>query len=546
MKRRLLTRIFAVGMAVMMLALAGCGGTDTSTSTTSTETTGKVIRMTTAFADPIDPACAMDSASCQVVVNLYDSLVYPDLDGTILNGVAADYSVSDDGMVYTFTLKDNVKFHDGSVMTAQDVVFSYERMVTIGQGYAYLFQNHVADVQAPDDQTVVITLTEPFAPFLSMLCRLYIVNEEQVMANLGSGNYGDMGDYGMTYLAQNDAGSGAYSCTSYTVNDRVVMTRFADYHGTFADNAPDAVEIINGTEAATVRTMMANGQLEISDQWQTHEAYEALGQLDGVKLGTYGAGQILYLMVNTKAAPLDDVHVRKALAYMIDYDQVCTSLFPGYLPVNNYVGDNLTGGDVSVEKYSYNMEKAKEELEASQYADQLLSGEMPITVAWVSEVPDEEKLALLLQASAAQLGVKVEISKVAWATQVQNTASVDSTPATSVCFMSPDYGEAGAMLYQRLHSDTAGTWQQTEWLQNTQLDGKIDTALKTMDDTARFALYDEIQSEALTEVYGIAVAEQGEQRAYADYIYFPAMEKGIASTTLGYNFLFKDFQVLDH
>lgn len=546
MKRRLLTRIFAVGMAVMMLALAGCGGTDTSTSTTSTETTGKVIRMTTAFADPIDPACAMDSASCQVVVNLYDSLVYPDLDGTILNGVAADYSVSDDGMVYTFTLKDNVKFHDGSVMTAQDVVFSYERMVTIGQGYAYLFQNHVADVQAPDDQTVVITLTEPFAPFLSMLCRLYIVNEEQVMANLGSGNYGDMGDYGMTYLAQNDAGSGAYSCTSYTVNDRVVMTRFADYHGTFAENAPDAVEIINGTEAATVRTMMANGQLEISDQWQTHEAYEALGQLDGVKLGTYGAGQILYLMVNTQAAPLDDVHVRKALAYMIDYDQVCTSLFPGYLPVNNYVGDNLTGGDVSVEKYSYNMEKAKEELEASQYADQLLSGEMPITVAWVSEVPDEEKLALLLQASAAQLGVKVEISKVAWATQVQNTASVDSTPATSVCFMSPDYGEAGAMLYQRLHSDTAGTWQQTEWLQNTQLDGKIDTALKTMDDTTRFALYDEIQSEALTEVYGIAVAEQGEQRAYADYIYFPAMEKGIASTTLGYNFLFKDFQVLDH
>ena len=546
MKRRLLTRIFAAAMAVMMLALAGCGGTDTSTATTSTETTGKVIRMTTAFADPIDPACAMDSASCQVVVNLYDSLVYPDLDGTILNGVAADYTVSDDGMVYTFTLKDNVKFHDGSLMTAQDVVFSYDRMVTIGQGYAYLFQNHVADVQAPDDKTVVITLSEPFAPFLSMLCRLYIVNEDQIMANLGTGDYGDLGDYGMAYLAQNDAGSGAYSCTSYTVNDRVVMTRFADYYGTFAENAPDTVEIINGTEAATVRTMMANGQLEISDQWQTHESYEALGQLDGVKVGTYGAGQILYLMVNTKAAPLDDVHVRRALAYMIDYDQVCTSLFPGYLPVNNYVGDSLTGGDVSVEKYGYNMEKAKEELEASQYADQLLSGEMPITVAWVSEVPDEEKLALLLQASAAQLGVKVEISKVAWATQVQNTASVDSTPTTSVCFMSPDYGEAGAMLYQRLHSDTAGTWQQTEWLQDPELDNKIDTALKTMDDTARFALYDEIQSEALTEVYGIPVAEQGEQRAYVDYIYFPAMEKGIASTTLGYNFLFKDFQVLDH
>ena len=61
------------------------------------------------------------------------------------------------------------------------------------------------------------------------------------------------------------------------MNERIVMTKFADYHGTFAENAPDTVEIINGTEAATVRTMMANGELEISDQWQTYDAYQSLG-----------------------------------------------------------------------------------------------------------------------------------------------------------------------------------------------------------------------------------------------------------------------------
>ena len=547
MKKSLLTRIFAGAMAVMMLALAGCGssGDDTSQQT-GTASSGKVIRMTTAFADPFDPACVMDSASCEVVVNLYDSLVYPDLDGTILNGVAEDYTISDDGTVYTFTLKDGVKFHDGSDLTAQDVAFSYERFTTIGQGYAYLFQSHVDKVEATDDSTVTITLTEPFAPFLSLLCRLYIVNEDLVRANLGTGTYGDMGDYGMAYLAEHDAGSGAYACTSYTINDRIVMEKFDQYHGTFAENAPETVEIINGTEAATVRTMMANGELEISDQWQTYEAYQALSQIDGIKLDTFGSGQILYLMLNTQNAPLDDVHVRRALAYMIDYEQVYTNLFPGYLPVNNYVGDGLTGSDVSTEKYGYDLDKAKEELEASQYADELLSGQMSIEVAWVSEVPDEEKLALLLQSSAAQLGVNVEISKVAWATQVQNTASVETTPNISVCYMAPDTIEAGSLLYQRLHSDTAGTWQQTEWLQNADLDAKINTALATVDDTARYALYDEIQSEALDQVYGIAVTEQGQSRAYADYIKFPVVERGVASTTLGYNFLFKDFQVLDH
>jgi len=548
MKRKMLSRILAAAMAVLMLALSGCGGSGSSggsSTPAAPQAEDGVLRMTAAFADPIDPACTMDSASLQMIVNMYDSLVYPDLDGSILKGAAEDYTISEDGLVYTFTLKENMKFHDGSVVTAQDVVFSYNRMATLGQGYAYLFQGTVASVEAPDEKTVVITLTKPFAPFLSLLCRLYIVNEEVVMANLADGSYGEFGDYGVAYLSENDAGSGAYVCTGFTVNDRIVIEKFDEYHGTFAEGAPEVMELINGTEAATVRTMMANGELEVSDQWQTYEAYQALGQLDGIELGAYGAGQILYLMMNTQRAPMDDVHVRRAMAYLIDYDQVVNTLFPGYLPVTNYAGDNLAGSEISVDKHSFNMDKALEEFKASKYADQLLSGEMAIEVAWVSEVPDEEKLALLIQAAAAQLGVKVEVVKVAWATHVQNTASVESTPHSSVCFMSPNYGEAGAMLYQRLHSDTAGTWEQTEWIQDAELDALIDTALNTIDEAERFALYDQIQQIALDQVYGIAVAEQGEIRAYVDNIRMPMVERGMACTTLGYNFLMKDYQMLD-
>ena len=550
MKKSLMSRILAAAMAVLMLALTGCGGSSSSGSGSGSAPATPpaedgVLRMTAAFADPIDPACTMDSASLQMIVNMYDSLVYPDLDGSILKGAAEDYNISGDGLVYTFTLKENMKFHDGSIVTAQDVVFSYNRMATIGQGYAYLFNGIVDTVEAPDEKTVVFTLTKPFAPFLSLLCRVYIVNEEVVMANLASGSYGEFGDYGVAYLSEHDAGSGAYVCTNFSVNDRIVIEKFDEYHGTFAENAPKVMELINGTEAATVRTMMANGQLEVSDQWQTYEAYQALDQLDGIELGGYGAGQILYLMMNTQRAPMDDVHVRRALAYLIDYDQVTNVLFPGYKPVTTYSGDSLAGSAISIEKHSFNMDKALEEFKASKYADQLLNGEMAIEVAWVSEVPDEEKLALLIQACAAQLGVKVEVVKVAWATHVQNTASVESTPHTSVCFMSPNYGEAGAMLYQRLHSDTAGTWEQTEWIQDPELDALIDKALSTIDDAERFALYDQIQQIALDQVYGIAVSEQGEIRAYVDNIRMPMVERDIACTTLGYNFLMKDYQMLD-
>lgn len=550
MNKKMLNRVLTVALAIMMLALAlaGCGAPSDSGTTAppaDTAANGRVIRMTTAFGDTFDPASSMDSASCEVIVNLYDSLVYPDLDGTILNGVAADYTISEDGLVYTFTLKDGVKFHDGSDMTAQDVEFSYNRMITIGQGYTYLFQGHIESVKATDDKTVVITLTETFAPILNILCRLYIVNEDVVMANIADGDYGEFGDYGTAYLATNDAGSGAYYCESYIINDRITMKQFDQYHGTFAEKAPETVIIINGTEAATVRTMMANGELEISDQWQTFESYKALGELENIETVTYGAGQMVYLMMNTRVAPMDDVHVRKAIAYLIDYEQVYTTLFPGYLPTENYVGARLAGSDVSTEKIGYNMDKALEEIKASKYADALLNGEMAINVAWVSEVPDEEKLALLIQASASQIGLKVEVNKVAWATQVQNTASMETTPHCNVCYVSPDYGEAGSLIYQRLSMDTTGTWQQTEWLEDAELNAKISKALATLDTEERYALYDEIQSEALDNVYGIPVTEQGEVRAYANHIVMPTVERNLASTTLGYNYLFKDFQVLD-
>ena len=103
------------------------------------------------------------------------------------------------------------------------------------------------------------------------------------------------------------------------------------------------------------------------------------------------------------------------------------------------------------------------------------------------------------------------------------------------------------MLYQRFDSDTAGTWQQTEWLQDTALDEEIVKSLTTIDDDERIALYEDIQKQALENCWGIPVAEQAEKHAYYDYVGFPAMERAAAGqsvcTTMGYNFLFRTFTV---
>ncbi len=549
-------------MAVLMLlaVFAGCASnapanepasTESAAATESTTTdsgaadAGKILRISQSPGGVIDPGVITDFTSSMAVVNMYDSLVYPDLDNEIVPSVAKEWSVSDDGLVWTFTLNQGIKFHDGSELTASDVVFSADRLMTLGEGFAYLFTGYLASTEAADDYTVKFTLSQPFAPFLSILPRLYILNEEVVTANIADGSYGEFGDYGKAYLAEHDAGSGAYSLKEMKVQDRIILSKFADYFGEFEENAPDTVEIIMNTETATIRTMMTNGQLEISDQWQTEEAYKALDAIEGVSIGSFSGGQMFYLMLNTKKAPTDDVHVRRALGYLIDYAQVTSTLFPGYLNVDSNVPAGVVGYTGEYYDFEFNLDKAKEELALSKYADQLDS--LAVEVAWIAEVPDEEKLALLIQATAQQIGLKVDVLKVPWATHVDNVAQIESTPNACTTFVSGDYSEAGALLYQRFHSDTSSTWQQTEWLQDPVLDARIKEALTTTDDDARIAIYKELQKQSLENAWGIPVADQAEKHAYADYVKFPAMERAAAgesvSMTMGYNFLFRTFAI---
>ena len=560
-------RIFAIALVALTLVslFTSCAG---KTGTTSPGTSGaaassaapasgapaasgaapagKVLRMTVASGGVIDPSSAMDSASLTAVVNMYDSLVYPDLDGQIVPSVAEKgWTTSSDGLTWDFTIKKGVKFHDGTEMKASDVVFSTNRMLTLGTGFAYLFTGYVDSVKATGDYTVQFKLKKPFAPFLSILPRLYILNEKLVKANLAAGSYGDNKDYGKAWLAEHDAGSGAYVCQAMKVQDRLVMKKNSNYFGTFEKNAPDTVELISGTEGATVRTLMSSGQLEISDQWQTNEAYTALGKISGVAVNSFSSGQMVYLMINTKKAPTDDVHIRRAVAALIDYAQVTSALFPGFKKADSPIPSGLPGHADGLTQYDFSLDKAKQELAASAYKDKLSS--ISVDIAWIAEVPDEEKLALLIQANAQKIGLKVNVVKVAWSSYVDSVSKVENTPNAAVCFVSPDYDEAGALMYQRYHSDTAGTWQQIEWLKDAALDKSITTALTTQDQTARFKLYGDLQKQVMDNVYGISVAMPIEKHAYMSYIVWPAMERGKAGKSvpalLGYNFLFRTFQI---
>lgn len=493
----------------------------------------RLLRVTFSWPLYADPAVGSDYASSTALANIYETLIFPNAEAGVDPWLAESWDISDDGLTYTFHLRKGVKFHDGSEVLAGDVVYSYNRLKTIGEGYAYLVSG-VGAIEAPDDYTVVFTLEKPSGLFVPSLVRLYILNEEQVRANtLAEGAYGAEGDYGKEWLLTHDAGSGPYTIIEFPLEEYVMLEKFEDWWAAtkFKPNAPDRAKFIGTTEAATVRSMMSTGELEISDQWQTVEAYQALDAIEGVHIQSFVSMSSFYYMINTRKAPTDDVHCRKAMAYAFDYEGAVALEWPGTPVMDGPVPAILGGHDPNVMTYTRDMDKAQEELAQCQYADAL--DDYPVEVHWISEVPAEEKFALLFQANMAELGMTVEVVQMPWLSVVEETAMQESSPHIVTIYVSAALPEAGLMIKDRYHSSTAATWQQNEWLLDPELDTAIDDALATADQEERFAKYAALEARIMEICPSLFLYDQLEQHAVADYVDWNPDE---LSGLMGYEF----------
>ena len=499
------------------------------------------LRVTFAWPTYLDPAVGSDFSSSSSFVNLYDTLVYPTSSGDVVPHLAERWDASADGLTWTFYLRKGVKFHDGSELTAEDVAFSMDRLITIGEGYGYLYAGRIKESEAVDDYTVRFHMNAPYGPFLITLVKLYVLNEDEVLANKkADGPYGEFGDYGKEYLLAHDCGSGPYRVKEMRIEEYLLMERFPDYWGQFVANAPEEVKFIGTTEAITVRTMMSRKELEISDQWQSLEALNSLSNMEGVEVATMYLGTMFYYMVHTKKAPTDDVHFRKAMAWAFDYEKVTTDLFPGSRVPQGPVPPGFPGHDPNFTKYERNLAKAKAELAKSKYADKL--DDYPVELHWISEVPDEEKAALLFLSNMNEIGIKVNIVKVPWMSVVEEMSNIDTSPNIVTIFVSPHYAEAGSLLESRYHSNSSASWEQNEWLQDPAIDGMIESAITTIDRDQRFQVYRDLQQKLDEIAPSLYLFEQAQKHAYQSYVDWPAARGG-SVPVMGYDFAARFIQV---
>jgi peptide/nickel transport system substrate-binding protein len=503
----------------------------TETATQAPTTGQSILRLSGADLIVIDPSRALDYNSATATAHLYDTLVFPNKDAGTDPWLADSWDVSADTLTYTFHLRQGVKFHDGTELFASDVVYSWNRFSTIGQGYFYLIPK-VESVKAVDNYTVEFKLVRPSGLFVPSLIRLWIINEDLIRQHyVLDGTYGtEEGDYGMEWLTTNDAGSGPYAVKEFPLEQYLLMEKNASWWGDMRPDAPDLFKILTTSEAMTVRNLFADKELEISDMWQSLENYQALDALEGVDIKVSPSVLAFYYMINITKAPFDDIHCRKAAAYGFDYEKLLTLEFPGTQLMVGPVPRSLGGWDPNVFTYTYDTAKAQAELAQCKYANEL--DQYPITVNWPDAAAFEEKFALLFQANMAALGMTVNIQALPLLNMEENASTPESSPNIASFYVAADLSEAGLMLQQRYSSATAGTWQQVEWLRDKDLDAAIQDALDTVDVNQRYEKYKALQDRIMELCPSLFMYEFPYKQAFQTYIDWHPEENSQLS---GYN-----------
>jgi peptide/nickel transport system substrate-binding protein len=354
----------------------------------------------------LDPGEVYELVPEEYIANTYDRLVRVDLkDPSKFNGdVAQSWTVSPDGLTFTFKIHPGLKFHSGNPLTAEDVVWSIQRTVLLDKGAAAVLQgigltkdNVQKNVKKIDDTTVSITTDQKYAPtFVLNVLGAWpasVVDEKLVMSHQ-QGN-----DYGNGWLKTNEAGSGAYKLVKWTANETLILQRNDQYR---LPLAMKRIVLRHVPEASSQRLLLENGDVDVARNLSPDDL-TALTKSGKAKVTAEPQATLLYLGLNTKNPNLAKPEVQEAMKWLIDYNGIQTNVAKTTYKVHQTFLPEGFLGALNDNPYHQDVTKAKALL-----AKAGLPNGFSVTMDVRSSYPYSE-IAEAVQANLAQGGIKVQL-----------------------------------------------------------------------------------------------------------------------------------------
>ena len=418
----------------------------------------------------LDPHVATAFSTFAVIGQIYDGLVELNSELELEPALAESWEVSDDGLTYTFTLRDDVTFHNGRAMTSEDVVYSYERIMAeeTGSPTASRF-TQVASVTAPDARTVVFKLKGPFAPFLSNLTNLTVIPRELVEA----GN-----------VQQEAVGTGPFMLEEWVPDTYILLNANPDYYRE-GEPGVEAIRFNIVPEASTRAAGLRSGEYQLLPDVDPATA-ETIRSVPGVTLLETQDLAYTLLGLNVSQPPFDDPRVREAINLAINRDEVVQAVYFGNAVPGGPLSPGLSDWALDVSEFGcYTSDPSAARALLAEAGQENLEFKL-LTFGTLPVVSD---LTQVLQAQLERAGITTTINVAEFGTFVQRWQNSDFEAFVSLNGGSID---PDGYLYRTFY--TGGSTNVFKY-SDPEVDALLDEGQTATDEDVRFETYAQVQRE---------------------------------------------------
>lgn len=463
----------------------------------------------------VDPHVARGVSGTYGRLNLYDSLYrYVGSPPELVPWLAKSHTVSKDGLNWNFTLRQGTKFHDGSELTAGDVVYSFKRLLALKKNPSGAFRPILkpGNVTAQGKYNVKFVLNKPYAPFVSAMPLVGIVNPRVVKQHEKNG------DRGKAWMASHDAGSGPYKTIpgTFIAYKKVSLEWFPDHFMGWHKNPVKRVNIQYVKETSTRILALMKGEIDATDSRIPADHALRLEKAKGVRLQRNETMRLFMITIHNQRAPLNNIHVRKALSYAFNYKGFISSVMKDTVVRNPApIPNNLWGYPKGLKGYSYNMAKAKAELDIARKQGVDLSRTIKIH-------NNGSRLGIvagqLLQSDLRKLGIKLEIVNSFFPKNASKARKKKTTADLWVHWLSAYFIDPENWIGQMYDSQFHGTWKASAWYKNQSVDKLLREARSITDQVKRGKLYKEAARLVVDDAAAIWVFNSVELRGLRDRV----------------------------
>ncbi|MEZ2126535.1 ABC transporter substrate-binding protein [Sinorhizobium sp. CB9] len=513
-------RLLAAGAALSLLMMTAPGAYAETPKDTLVEgfAIDDIITM--------DPGEAFELSTAEMTSNTYSLLVRLDINDTskVKGDLAESWSVSDDGLTYTFKLKPGMKFASGNPITAEDVAWSFERAVKLDKSPAFILtqfgltgDNVTEKAKATDENTFVFTVDRPYAPSFVLNCLTATVASvvdkklvlDHVKAVTPTSDYKYDNDFGNEWLKTGYAGSGPYKLREWRANEVVVMERNDNFYGEKAKLARVIYRFMK--ESSAQRLALEAGDIDIARNLEPGD-YEAVAKNADLATTSAPKGTVYYVSLNQKNPNLVKPEVQEAFKYLVDYDAIGSTLIKGIGEIHQTFLPKGVLGELDENPYKLDAAKAKELLAKAGLPDGF-----SVTMD-VRNTQPVTGIAESMQQTLAQAGVKLEIipgdgKQTLTKYRARNHDMYigqwgmdywDPNSNSDTFTGNPDNSDAGTVKTLAWRN----TWEAPE------LDKETKAALLEKDSAKRAAMYQDIQKKFLANSPFVIIFQQVEVAGY--------------------------------